>query len=210
MKFKIGDKVRIIKNIRGHIERYLIGGIHTITEIKDIDIWLDNKYCCSQCEIELAKVQFTKSDLKDGDIVTYRNGEKRTKIGNKLVNENGTATIWLTSYNEDLTREYKERTETDIIKVERPVKYETVFERKEEILDEAEKRYLRNVIKPFRDKVQIITKEVYNSYHKIFNIVIITSANRIEFPPIKEEKKMYEGMKLNKKYTLEELRTIGE
>lgn len=105
-------------------------------------------------------MKFRKSDLKDGDIVTYRSGEKRIKIDNRLFDEKGSTTNWLHSYNEDLTRGYKEHRETDIIKVERPVRYETVFKRKEEILDEAEKRYLRDVIRPFRKQVKTISKVI--------------------------------------------------
>ena len=44
-----------------------------------------------------------------------------------------------------------------IIKIEEP-EYKTVYETETEILDKAEKRYLRGIIVPFKDKVICIRK----------------------------------------------------
>lgn len=75
---------------------------------------------------------FTKSDLKDDDVITYRNGEKRTlKKIYVLIDETGDITNNLDQYTEDLI-EKNEIDDIDIVKVERPVKYETVFARKKE------------------------------------------------------------------------------
>ena len=91
--------------------------------------------------------------------------------------------------------------DVSIVKVERPVKYETLFEREEEILDETEKRYLSNVIKPFRDKVKAIEKV---SYSREF-IKIYIKEDELTILPYFEKGTMYKGMKENKEYTLKEL-----
>ena len=90
MKFKVGDKVKVIAKKHGH--GFNIGEIVKIEEISDRD------YKCSSLEKnelwwmgedEFTKVKFIKSDLKDGDIVTYRNGDKRTVVAENLINSNG-------------------------------------------------------------------------------------------------------------------------
>ena len=137
MKFKVGDKVKVIAEKRGH--EFDIGEIVKIEEISDRD------YKCSSLkkdelwwmgEDEFVKVKFTKSDLKDGDIATNRAGEKQTVSKGFLVDNFGA--ISLTYFTEDM-KDIDGEEEYDIVEVERPVKYETVFERKEEILDEVEK-----------------------------------------------------------------------
>lgn len=82
-------------------------------------------------------------------------------------------------------------------------------EHKEPILDDAEKRYLSAVIKPFRDRA-VFVKKVYHagSYEQIIMRVksIATDTDFADIPfPFFNEGQMYKGMKLNKEYTLEEL-----
>lgn len=74
-------------------------------------------------------------------------------------------------------------------------------EHKEQILDDAEREYLSAVIKPFRDKVEYITKKplVYKEY-----IYIHIYVDNIMLPRFKEGT-MYKGMKICKAYTPEEL-----
>ena len=79
----------------------------------------------------------------------------------------------------------------------------TFVKNKKEILDEVEKEYLSNVIRPFRDKVESISKQV--------NIVNTDNFIEIELPaesvclPYFKKGSMYNGMKENKRYSLEEL-----
>ena len=94
MKLKVGDKVKVIGcDIRGnHCKN--IGKIFTIIGIdndngshpykvdKDAEFFGDN-------ELKLVENQFTKADLKNGDIVTYRNGDKRTVVAGNLINSVG-------------------------------------------------------------------------------------------------------------------------
>lgn len=133
---------------------------------------------------------FTKSDLEDGDKCTLKNGQvifvdKTSNYGFDSIDAQ------LKYFNDDVS----------IVKVERPVKYETLFEREEEILDETEKRYLSNVIKPFRDKVKAIKKV---SYAREF-IKIYIKEDELTILPYFEKGTMYKGMKENKEYTLKEL-----
>ena len=70
-----------------------------------------------------------------------------------------------------------------------------------EILDDKEKEYLSNVIKPFRDKFEYIVKK--DCYPEEY-ISISLSDENIDFPNFKKGT-MYKGMEIEKKYTLEEL-----
>ena len=71
-----------------------------------------------------------------------------------------------------------------------------------EILDDVEKEYLLNIIKPFRDKVEYICKNRFS----VEEFISITIANdsQIQLPNF-EKNTMYKGMKVYKKYTLKEL-----
>jgi len=77
----------------------------------------------------------------------------------------------------------------------------------EQILDEAEKKYLSNVIKPFRNNVKFIRKSkwVHNDCY-IEIIVNIGSDSTWQCSlPLFNEKSMYTGMEADKCYSLEEL-----
>lgn len=201
MKFKVGDKVKVIAEKRGH--EFDIGEIVKIEEISDRD------YKCSSLkkdelwwmvEDEFVKVKFTKSDLKDGDIVTYRDGRKKIVVEDKFYGSNNF--VLLKHYTEDL-KDIDGEEENDIVKVERPVKYETVFERKEEILDGTEKKYLARVIKPFRHKVKSIMKRI--EYSSQCYIKICLKNGDAAYLPSFKENSMYKGMEQNREYSLKEL-----
>lgn len=70
-----------------------------------------------------------------------------------------------------------------------------------EILDDEERKYLSNVIKPFRHKVEYIIKK--DCYPKEYISISLPDEN-IGFPYFKKGT-MYKGMEANKKYTLKEL-----
>lgn len=75
------------------------------------------------------------------------------------------------------------------------------------ILDDAEKRYLSNIIKPFRDQVIAIAKRSAN-YGEFIDIMIdegdIGDCGNIYLPYFKPGK-MYKSMKVNREYTLDQL-----
>ena len=201
MKFKVGDKVRVIAKRYGH--GFNIGEIVKIEEISDRD------YKCSSLkenelwwmgEDEFTKVKFIKSDLKDGDIVTYRDGRKKIVFEDKFYGSNHF--VLLKYYTEDL-KDIDGEEENDIVKVERPVKYETVFER-EEVLDETEKKYLAEVIRPFRKRIQFIQKKKEITEINPYIRIVCEDNDKLVFPYITDNS-MYKGMEVNKKYTLKEL-----
>ena len=214
MKFKVGDKVKFIgevanhrvhgENLQADIEKYnnrfTISRISTTgyVEFKENECW-----CIEFDEIELIlEKQFTKSDLQNGDIVTYRDGRKKIVFEDKFYGSNHF--VLLKYYTEDL-KDIDGEEENDIIKVERPVKYETVFERKEEILDETEKRYLASVIKPFKNKIETIEKTIKIGDSSLCYLIMLLKNNDMANLPNFKKNSMYKGMEVNKKYTLEEL-----
>jgi len=91
------------------------------------------------------------------------------------------------------------------------------MEHVEPILDDAEKRYLSAVIRPFRNKVKYITKiscELIGGPSDYYFIIIgfvdeyfdmrFPSFSDMRFPSFSKDT-MYKGMQLDHKYTLEEL-----
>lgn len=214
MKFKVGDKVKFIGEVANHMvhgenlqadiekynNRFTISRISTTgyVEFKENECW-----CIEFDEIELIlEKQFTKSDLQNGDIVTYRDGRKKIVFEDKFYGSNHF--VLLKYYTEDL-KDIDGEEENDIIKVERPVKYETVFERKEEILDETEKRYLASVIKPFKNKIETIEKTIKIGDSSLCYLIMLLKNNDMANLPNFKKNSMYKGMETNKKYTLKEL-----
>ena len=210
MKFKIGDKVKLNKNIKDF--RYGKAGV-SYEEIGIITYVKEDKYTVkfpSHCswngtKEELVLAKYTYEDLKKsplGTQITFENGVFLIKRRDNHYESKG---FW----REDIDLEGMEDTLGTlgkIIKIEEPT-YRTVYEAKKEILDEAEKRYLRGVIRPFRDKVKYVKKIVFFYGDTIISIRIEENNKiwYIEFPPFKKDR-MYKGMEENKEYTLEELR----
>ena len=194
MKFKAGDEVKVIARIHGH--HFNIGEIVKIIRVKNgfyvcmsskKDIWGLN-------DDEFVEVKFTKQDLKHGDKCTLKNGQ--------VVFVDKSSTYGFDSIDEQL-RFFNDN--VSIVKVERPVKYETVFERKEEILDKTEKEYLANVIRPFRHKIKTIEKTTKIVDSSLCYLKILLENNDMANLPNFKKNSMYKGMELNKKYTLKEL-----
>lgn len=89
-----------------------------------------------------------------------------------------------------------------IAEVKRPIEYETIYKREEPILDEKEKEYLGNVIRPFRDKVKFIVKSTNHANDYI--TILVKYDDPIHLPSFKKDT-MYKNMKVDERYTLEEL-----
>ena len=140
---------------------------------------------------------------------------KKSPIGTKVMFENGKILIKLSDKRYDNEGCWREESGLEkmkdivgnfgkIVKIEEPT-YTTVYEYKPEILDEAEKRYLRNIIRPFRDKVKTIKKGTLNiNDEQYISINFENTANNFALPNFKKGT-MYKGMGVDKKYTLEEL-----
>ncbi len=85
------------------------------------------------------------------------------------------------------------------------IKAKLIIEFTKPILDDIEIEYLSDVIGPFRNRVRYISKchdssNIYKEY-----IFIYLKGHEYFSLPYFKPNTMYKGMKLNKKYTLEEL-----
>ena len=78
-----------------------------------------------------------------------------------------------------------------IVKIEKP------------ILDDVEKKFIGNIIRPFDVKDIMKVKCEYND--KLFITIRLTNSEEIPFPYFSSNSKMYKGMKIDKPYTPEEL-----
>lgn len=82
-----------------------------------------------------------------------------------------------------------------------------------DILSEKEKEYLKSIIRPFKRVEYIVKKKSTDCNNNTFYYIVIATISvasdseidPIYFPYFKPESKMYEGMELNKEYTLKEL-----
>ena len=77
-------------------------------------------------------------------------------------------------------------------------------EYKEQILNDAEKKYLSAVIKPFRGKVSYISKQKNFDSTMEFIHIDLSDGDVADFPNFKADT-MYRGMEVGKYYTLQEL-----
>ncbi len=73
-----------------------------------------------------------------------------------------------------------------------------------QILDDAEKRYLKGVIRPFRNDVLGIEKKPGSTFNEWISIAMKNNET-ISLPFFKKSSGMYKGMELKRRYTLEEL-----
>ena len=73
------------------------------------------------------------------------------------------------------------------------------------ILDEKEKEYLSAVIRPFRDKIKSICKSSFHMDDIWEWIQISLISDEFMYFPYFKKGTMYKGMKVNKKYSIEEL-----
>ena len=71
-----------------------------------------------------------------------------------------------------------------------------------QVLDNAEREYLKTVLKPFHKKVDFVQKRRY-TYDKEYLFIELYDGV-FEFPNF-DSRKMYLGMELNKKYKMDEL-----
>ena len=82
------------------------------------------------------------------------------------------------------------------------IEVENGFIQEKEILDETEKRYLKSIIRPFKDKIRRISKET--AFGGEYYIYIDLDGDSISLQNFKKVT-MYNCMKDNKEYTLKEL-----
>lgn len=211
MEFKVGDKIRIISKKNGD-ENTTYG--FEIGEKCKVEAISGNRLTISNGRINgyiyknnvelIQKNTFTNESLKNGDKCILKNG--------KVIIFNKDNSYQKTTYvfeNLDSNLKYNLNDNVSIVKVERPVKYKTVFERveeeKKEILDKVEKNYLTNVLKPFRKRVKFIRKIESLTFSAEKELLQIQLNDDDIALPYFEKNTMYKGMKLDKDYSLEEL-----
>ena len=204
MKFKVGDRVKFVKSIEIHSNKVKLGGIYKIQHVNSSAFCMPYRVENGEWfgEEELIK-EYTYEDLKKSPIgtkITFEDKQIFTKVSKKCFRkDNYTRYLDQISGMKDNFGDFEK-----IIKVEEPTSYITVYESKSEILDEAEKRYLRGVIRPFRSKVLQIAKKYDNFTGLEYIRIIIKDDVSLEFPSFSKNT-MYKSMELDKKYTLEEL-----
>ena len=96
-------------------------------------------------------MSFKKSDLLNRDIVTQRNGDKKIYCIDRggFIGIDNDSYLHYNNYTENLLDEDGDET-YDIMKVERAVHYETVFNRDEEVKDMTMTELEKIVGHPFR------------------------------------------------------------
>lgn len=129
-----------------------------------------------------------------------------------IKNDNGTDTEahWVIVAKEYMTKDgnslwFKLRKETIFLS--------RTFYYYDEVLDEAEKKYLHGIIAPFRNRITRIVKARYSFDHDSYRIYIYYKEKGdppsikyfMALPSFKCSTKMYEKMEEGRSYTLEEL-----
>ena len=97
----------------------------------------------------------------------------------------------------------KELKEKD--KLEEILNSKKVEPMKEPILDDVEKRYLKNVLRPFKDRIIYVKKLQSTACRKIAYLYVAVKDDSYMMFPRFNKNTMYKNMKINKEYTLEEL-----
>ena len=203
MKFKVGDRVKCInaiQSVNGELEKekiYIVSQIDTsgYVELKGLS---DYHYDPSRFK----KIEYTYEDLKKSPIGTKITLEKMQdkQLVKTALNriENDDYRFFIRDFEGLNTGNYGK-----IIKIEEPT-YQTVYEAKIEILDEVEKRYLKGVIRPFRNNVEVIRKLFSPTKGKYYIQIKYKDEPSTNLPYFENEE-MYKNMKTDKIYTLEEL-----
>ena len=178
MKFVIGDKVKVKKDLKNgycgidNLEDYQNDKVFTIEQgIGNVHKLLEDEagYYFSEEMLILVEEKIILKAIKN------KQGIYEMELPKNLVFVGS-------------------RTELDNIRI-------LEFKEKEEILNDIEKEYLRAVIKPFRDRVGYIVKNLVGD---IEYITICVTGEFVNFPYFKKGT-IYKGMEQNKEYTLEEL-----
>ena len=95
--------------------------------------------------------------------------------------------------------------EKNILEKMRHKKVKLTLEYQEPILDEEERKYLSDVIKPFKNEIECIIKKKSIDYkNKEYIVIHFEQWRTMPFPHF-EKGTMYNNMTLNKEYTIQEL-----
>lgn len=139
MKFKVGDRVKnkigdfgIIKGMDTDDKTYAVEYDKSFAGGHDCDGLCRDKHGWWASEGSIELVKFTKANLQDGDVVTLRNGDRLLFIDSEFwefaESDTDNELCARRDLNNDLTFDGTGR-KNDIVKVERPTTYETLFQR---------------------------------------------------------------------------------
>lgn len=187
MKFKVGNKVKVINNEYTY---------------STYDIWI-NKYAMQY------KKEWNGKELPDKNneyIIRVKAPHGVFNIDLYLIQDIKTKKVYIIeSKGLVLVKENKKFFKKLPNDYTGTIEVENGYIVEKEILDEKEKEYLSAVIRPFRDRVEYIKKVGGN--REFIEITINDKYfyfDNINLPYFKKGT-MYKGMELNKKYTLKEL-----
>lgn len=171
MKFKVGDEIKAINNNRAIINEYF-GWEGIVVATNKNDFIAKTTKCC---KADVVGNIYKNLNYDDFELVKIDPVYNADTLITELINNN--------------------------LNVFNKVDFTYKIEAKKPILDDAEKEYLKNVIKPFRDRIVYIKKEALFDQEYIY---LYLGDDTMSFPSFKPGT-MYKGMKSNKHYTLEEL-----
>lgn len=182
-KFKSGDRVQVVNLRQGtnDNDKYIeVGMTGTVIEDRSERPWVEfdvdicsgphfNCYrnsnerrtmCMWEDEIDFILPIMKKTELRNGDIVTYRNGDKRIVDINRertvYIEDFSNMSMYLSSYNNDLVRFDDVDNAYDIVKVYRPLTEETFRTEKAKPVKEMT---LKEVCKELGYEVKIVKEE---------------------------------------------------
>lgn len=182
MKFKVGNKVKVINNEYTY---------------STYDTWI-NKYAMQyKKEWNRKEIPYKNNEY----IIRVKAPHGLFNIDLYLIQDIKTKQVYIIDDNGiELVKENKTFFKTLPNDYTGTIEVENGYIVGKEILDEKEKEYLSAVIKPFRDRIEFIAKRrMFDDY-----ICIGLNDEAISLPYFKKGT-MYKGMKLDKKYTLKEL-----
>ncbi len=153
--FKVGDRVKFSEKMNEALHSPFVKKDDKSRKIIDTlfgDFMLEGLPNDTFQSDELIPATFTKEDLQNGDILTDKDGDKSIYFDGSIYGN----TVSEDELNDDLTadRDWCEPT-YDIVKVERPIKFETVFDRTKEIKEMT----MEELCEHFGCQIKIIKEE---------------------------------------------------
>lgn len=192
MNLKVGDKVKIINT--GKIYSTYLGWVERNVKSKKLQNLFDvGSNCLDEHKNDIFTIKAKKNHGGFSMVMLYYIQNDETKKC-YIIGEGGIKRVLVskTKHFKSLPNDY-----TGIIEVKNG------FIQEREILDEVEKRYLKAIIKPFKNKINHISKEKCCDGNYYISIGL-GNYESINLPYFKKET-MYNGMEEDKKYTLKEL-----
>lgn len=157
MKFKVGDKVRVRKDLIVGKDYDFISFVDDmekfkgkIVEIRKIIVGFGYKiknsiYTFTDGMLEPVEPVFTKQDLRVGDRITLRNGTVEIWDGSRI------GPLDYEDINDNLTNNGSLGSKLDIVKVEKPKKYKTVYKR-----EKARKMTIKEISETLGYEIEVV------------------------------------------------------